>query len=281
MGGSCARAVSHIYAYAAHWLCGFLVRRIGKRKKQEREEFAFKEHNKVDTGIFDERTMMYLSKFFNKGVISRLGFITARGKEADLYLAEPGAAKVVSGSKFVVLKFFRIETSSFYKMSDYIIGDPRFGRMTRSKRSVVLTWCRKEYGNLEIARSAGINAPRPYMFNGSILAMEFIGSGEGVPAPVLKYTSVDHPERVLDSVVGQVRKLYASGLVHADLSEYNILIKGGDPYMIDFGQAVVLRHPNAMAFLRRDIGNILRYFSKRYGIERDFGQVFGYVTGQK
>jgi RIO kinase 1 len=258
-----------------------LVRRIGKRKKQEREEYAFKEHNKIDEGIFDDRTMMYLSKFYDKGIISRLGFITARGKEADLYLAEPGNSEVVKGTKFVVLKFFRIETSSFYNMVDYITGDPRFGRMTKSKRSVIMTWCRKEYGNLEIARSADVKAPRPYMFNGSILAMEFIGSNEGVPAQALKYTRIGNPERVLDTIIEQVRRLYEKELVHADLSEYNILMKGEDPYMIDFGQAVVLRHPNAMMFLKRDVNNILQYFSKHYGIERDLNSTLRHVTGAK
>jgi RIO kinase 1 len=258
-----------------------LTRRIGKRKRQERGVYAFKEREKVDSGIFNERAMVYLSKFFNRGVISRLGFITARGKEADLYLAEPGDAEVVRGAKFVVLKFFRIETSSFYKMNDYIVGDPRFGRMTRSKSSVVMTWCRKEYGNLEIARGAGVSAPMPYMFNGSVLAMEFIGSDEGVPAPMLKHTELDDPEHVLDSVIRQVRRLYGSELVHADLSEYNVLIKEGEPYLIDFGQAVVLKHPNATMFLRRDISNVLQYFSKRYGISRNYDEVYEYVTAAK
>ena len=254
------------------------------RKEEEagaRDDYRLKEQQKVDTGIFNEQTMIYLSKFFNKGIIKKFNFITARGKEADIYLAEPGISEVVEGSKFVVLKIFRIETSSFYKMSDYILGDPRFGRISKSKKSIVITWCKKEYGNLEIARSAGVHAPMPYMFNGSILAMEFIGSGEGVPAPMLKDTTLTEPEPVLISIIDQVKKLYGRELVHADLSEYNILIKDTEPYLIDFGQAVVLRHPNAEMFLKRDINNILSYFSKRYGIERDFEQVFKYVTSKK
>ena len=240
-----------------------------------------KEQNKVDTGIFDEKTMIYLGKFFNKGIISRLGFITARGKEADLYLAEPGVSETVKGKKYVMLKFFRVETSSFYRMNDYINGDPRFGRIAKSKMSIVMTWCRKEFGNLEIARNAGVRAPLPYMFNGSILAMEFIGDEEGVPAPMLKEIRVDNPEHVLKSIIDQIRALYRRELVHADMSEYNVLIKDGEPYFIDFGQAVVLKHPSARMFLERDIRNILQHFSKKYKIERDFDQTFDYVTGKK
>ena len=254
---------------------------MGKRKRQEREEYAFKGHKKVDTGIFDEETMVYLSKFFDKNIISRIVFITARGKEADLYLCEPGTSETVKKAKFVVLKFFRIETSSFYTMNDYIVGDPRFGRMNKSKKSIIKIWCRKEYGNLQIANEAGVNAPTPYMSNGSILAMEFIGSDEGVPSPTLRHADLSNPKKTFKSIIEQVRKLYEKELVHADLSEYNVLMKGDTPYLIDFGQAVVLRHPNAAMFLRRDLNNILQYFSRQYGIVKDLDSVLGYVTGAR
>jgi RIO kinase 1 len=260
---------------------GRLVRRLGKRKRQEREVYAFKGHRTVDTGIFNDETMVYLSKFFDKGIIGRIVFITARGKEADLYLCEPGISETVKGAKFVVLKFFRIETSSFYTMNDYITGDPRFGRMNKSKKSIIKIWCRKEYGNLQIANEAGVNAPTPYLSNGSILAMKFIGSDEGVPAPTLKRSELSNPKKTLKSIIGSVKKLYEKELVHADLSEYNILMKEETPYLIDFGQAVVLRHPNAMMFLRRDINNVLQYFSKQYGIDKDFDRVLEYVTGTR
>ena len=232
-----------------------------------------KEEKKIDEGIFDTQTMIYLSKFFNKHIIERLRFITARGKEADLYLAESGDAEIVKNTKYVVIKFFRVETSSFFKMTDYIIGDTRFNKMSqktsKSKIIIIKTWCKKEFGNLEIAERAGINAPKPYMAHGSILAMEFIGNGDGKPAPMLKDVRLIEPKKVLDVIIYQIKKLYESRLVHADLSQYNILIKDDKPYFIDFGQAVVLRHPNSELFLNRDVKNILEYFSKTYSIKMD------------
>lgn len=256
-----------------------MARRRTKRHRQEREEYMFKEQKKVDQGIFDTQTMIYLSKFFNKGVVSRLGFIIARGKEADLYLAEGGASDIIGKSEVVVLKFFRIEASAFYKMSKYIIGDPRFSRqMGKSRKFIINTWCKKEFGNLELASMAGARAPRPYMFNGNILAMEFIGEN-GKPAPQLKDVSLAEPRRMLDAILGDMKKLYGAKLVHGDVSEYNILVKEGTPYMIDFGQAVVTRHPLAADFLKRDVKNILDYFSKRYGIEADYSDAYGRVTG--
>ena len=71
-------------------------------------------------------------------------------------------------------------------MSNYMTGDPRFSKIRLTKTTIVKTWCRKEMGNLRIAKEAGILAPRPYMANGSILAMEFIGDDNGVPAPQLR-----------------------------------------------------------------------------------------------
>jgi RIO kinase 1 len=257
-----------------------MARRVGRKKRPLREEHTLKEQLKIDSGIFDDQAMIYLSKFYNKGIIGRLGFIIARGKEAEVYVAESGDAEAMKGTKYLIVKFFRVETSSFLNMTDYIFGDPRFTKVSRNKRAVITAWCKKEYGNLQIARLAGVNAPTPYMFNGSILAMEFIGSEEGVPAPQLKDILLEDPESMLDVILEQVHRLYLKELVHADLSQYNMLVKDGVPYLIDFGQAVVLRHPNAMRFLRRDVENVLNYFSKRYGITKDFEEAMRFVTNK-
>jgi RIO kinase 1 len=56
-----------------------------------------------------------------------------------------------------------------------------------------------------------------------------------------------------------------AGLVHADLSEFNVLYEG-EPVIIDMGQSVTLDHPMARKFLERDVTNIARYFQKKYGI---------------
>ncbi len=255
-----------------------MARRVSRRKEPNREFHTLKEQNKIDSGIFDTKTMVLLSKFYNKGIIDRLNFMIAKGKEANVYVAQPGASEIVQDVKFIIVKFFRIETSSFLKMSNYMIGDPRFSKIRLTKTTIVKTWCRKEMGNLRIAEGAGILVPKPYMANGSILAMEFIGNEEGVPAPQLKHVRLEKPEMFLDVVMEQTRKLYKRELVHADLSEYNILVKEEKPYFIDMGQAVVLKHPNAEIFLERDVRNVLSYFSKHYKIERDLRKTLEYIT---
>ncbi len=258
-----------------------MSQRRSKRKRPGREEHMLSEQVKVESGgVFDNKTMLFLSKFFNKGIVEKLGFPIARGKEADLYIADAGS-KATKFGRFIVLKFFRIETSSFYKMDEYILGDPRFSKISRSKYGIIMTWCRKEFGNLEIAQLAKVSAPKPIMFNGSILALSFVGDPEtGNPAPQLKDVELENPDAVLSLIIKNIAKLYTAGLVHSDMSEYNILIDKGKPVFIDFGQAVVTRHPKAMDFLRRDISNIVQYFAKAYGIKRDPHAILDSITSQ-
>ena len=253
-----------------------MAHRVGKRKRSSREDYMLHEALKIEEEVFDTRTMLRLKNMFSKGIISKLHFKIATGKEADIYLAEPG---VNITAELVIIKIFRIETSAFRNRMRYIIGDPRFGRIKSDIYSIVNEWCKKEYGNLKFAEMAGIHAPKPYLFSGNVLAMEFIGT-DGVPSKPLKETGTTNPKETLESILADVKKLYNSGLVHADLSEYNILMKGNVPYLIDFGQAVVLEHTNAMEFLRRDIDTILAYFSKNYKIEKNADDVFKLITGK-
>ena len=174
-------------------------------------------------------------------------------------------------------------------VGDYIISDRIcIERKTASDfessimnnvQEVVNTWCKKEYGNLKAAEMAGVRAPRPYYFRGNVLAMEFIGY-DGKPANTLKETELAEPQEVLDMILSDLRKLYKAEFVHGDVSEYNILMNLGTPYLIDFGQAVVLNHPRAMEFLKRDVHNITAYFARKYGIMNDEETIVGQITGR-
>jgi RIO kinase 1 len=73
--------------------------------------------------------------------------------------------------------------------------------------------------------------------------------------------------------------MYHVEIVHADLSEYNILMYRGLPYIIDVGQAVVLEHPSAYDFLKRDIHNIVLFFRK-YGIKADEKKIYEQLVGK-
>ena len=82
-----------------------MSRKVSKRKRPDRDVHMMSEVSQRKGGIFNERTMKYLSKFYNKKVVQKVDFVVSTGKEADVYLAEPGGSELVK-SEFVALKFF-------------------------------------------------------------------------------------------------------------------------------------------------------------------------------
>ncbi|NMC09696.1 MAG: serine protein kinase RIO, partial [Methanothrix sp.] len=202
----------------------------------------------VQEAVFDKRTLMDLYSLASKGVIDALGGSICTGKEANIF-------KAIVGEKELVLKIYRISTSNFKAMQDYLHGDPRFGSVKGTKRAIVSAWTKKEFRNLTRAKEAGVRVPYPVAMRGNILVMELVGKGDNA-APQLKDVELDIEEakRVFDKLVVYISRLYnRAGLVHADLSEFNILYDEGEPVIIDMGQSVTLDHPMAKKFLERDI----------------------------
>jgi RIO kinase 1 len=107
--------------------------------------------------------------------------------------------------------------------------------------------------------------------------MEFLGEHER-PYPQIRDVDLPNPGEVYHEIISFIRVLYQkAGLVHADLSEFNILFSDR-PLVIDMGQAVTLDHPRSRSFLVRDIANVNRYFTPLCPV-RDEREVFAEVTG--
>jgi len=254
-----------------------LAMRLWKKKMPPREVKQFKEKSKIEEAVFDRTVFQSFYGLLNKGIISSLDYPIATGKESDVYRATSGK-KFAEESQYMAAKIFRIETANFIHMQDYLFADPRFSHVKRTKREIIYAWCQKEFRNLQICAQAKVPAPKPFFFTKNILLMEFIGE-EGIPDSTLKQVRSEDPERDCETILGYIRRLYRAGLVHADMSEFNILMHGYPnpvPYLIDCGQAVVLAHPKAKEFLERDIANVLRYF-KGYGVERDAKEILEWV----
>jgi RIO kinase 1 len=148
-------------------------------------------------------------------------------------------------------------------MLQYIEGDPRFSNIRRGSRSLVYTWARKEFKNLQRADKIGIPVPHPIAVNKNVLIMDFIGEN-GVSAPLLKDVILSDLEKTYQQIFGYVKELFQKArIVHGDLSEYNIMIQDEKPILIDFSQGVLIEHPMAMDFLRRDLENLYRYFDRQ------------------
>ena len=216
--------------------------------------------DKVWGDVFDRATLMAVHKLFNKGIIEKIQGELSSGKEAKVFLAlndEPLAVKI-----------YRVTSSAFETIWGYLKGDPRYSNISKNRRAVIELWARKEFSNLSRLYSAGVDVPRPYAFQNNIVVMEFIGDEAGGRAPMLKHLGrPDRTPELFSRIIGDVRKAYQiAKLVHADLSEYNILMKEGRPVIIDVGQAVDIKHPNAGAFLRRDIENLVKFFKAEQSV---------------
>jgi RIO kinase 1 len=208
---------------------------------------------KVLEKVFDKPTLLAIHDLFNRGIFREFGSPVADGKEARVFTA--------SNDETLAVKVYKIEASAFQNMAEYIKGDPRFWSVGMNHRAMVMAWVKKEYGNLKRMTDAGVSVPKPLAFRSNVLVMQFIG--DSVPAPALKDTKIENPEKLFDDIVEDMRRMYSSAkLVHADLSEYNILLWEGRHYIIDVGQSVDLHHPLSEKYLERDINNVCRFFGK-------------------
>jgi RIO kinase 1 len=216
----------------------------------------------VQDAVFDKRTLMDLYSLASKGVIDALGGSVCTGKEANIFQA-------ITGEKEVALKIYRISTSNFNAMQDYLQGDPRFSSVRGTKRAIVAAWTRKEFRNLRRAEEVGIAVPHAIAMKENILVMDLIKADDGQVAHTLKDVDLDQEaaRAIYERIVQYISLLYnRAQLVHADLSEFNILYRQGEPVIIDMGQSVTLDHPQARRFLERDIANVVHYFRKKYGM---------------
>lgn len=204
--------------------------------------------------VFDRKTLMTLYDTMNAKALSYLNGVVASGKESKVYWG------VREDGSNVAVKIYLVVSVEFRHRMQYIVGDPRFRNVKKGMRNVVNLWARKEFKNLQRAHAAKVPVPEPFFVKGNVLVMEFIGSG-GVPAPMLKECEVTRKH--YDQVLGVMSKLHRAGLVHADLSEYNIFLHGEKIVIFDFGSAVDLAHPGSAGFLARDVFNVNRFFSKR------------------
>ncbi|HMB44232.1 MAG TPA: RIO1 family regulatory kinase/ATPase, partial [Candidatus Methanoperedens sp.] len=81
------------------------------------------------------------------------------------------------------------------------------------------------------------------------------------------------PDWYLDEILGQIKKTYGLGIIHGDLSEFNIFVNPGGCEIIDWPQFITPSHRNAQELLKRDIDNVLSYFNRKYRIKRDIEEI--------
>jgi len=251
--------------------------RIARKRDREFSQFRKRltdaDQFKVEQSVFDDATFAAIYKLVQDGHIDAFGGPISTGKEANVYEALASDDGV---DHDVAVKIYRINASNFQQMREYLEGDPRFEGIGSDKKKVVLAWTRKEFANLRRAQQAGVRVPRPIAVERNVLVMELVGLVED-RARRLAEVDVENPETAYEVVSEYMRRLHAAGLVHGDLSEYNMIIHDGELVVIDLGQAVTVHHPNAEEFLRRDCRNVAAFFG-RQGIEVAESELYEFVT---
>ncbi|SIR49662.1 RIO kinase 1 [Haladaptatus litoreus] len=233
-----------------------IARKRDREFSQFRERVKDSDQFKVEQSVFDDATLAALYKLVQDGYVQAFGGPISSGKEATVYSA---LGDEENGE--VAVKIYRINASNFRDMREYLVGDPRFEELGGDKKRVVLAWVRKEFANLKRAIKAGVRVPEPLAVQRNVLVMEFMGN-DGRRAPTLADARLENPETAYEVVKEYMRRLFDSGLVHGDLSEYNILVSNGELCIIDVGQAVTYHHPNSGEFLTRDCANIASFFQR-------------------
>lgn len=239
---------------------------ISEEKKQSRHHDK-KEKSTAEMAI-DPKTRLQLYKLINNEILEAVNGTISTGKEAIILHAQGG--KFTESDQLVpsecALKVYKTTLNEFRTRDKYIKDDYRFRDRFKklNPRKFVRLWAEKEMHNLMRMRKAGINCPEVVLLKKHILVMSFIGTNQK-RAPKLKEAvlSADQYNQAYVQCVQMMTKLYKEArLVHADLSEYNVLWHQGQAWFIDVSQSIDPSHPNGLEFLFKDCTHISNFFTK-------------------
>ena len=190
------------------------------------------------------------------------------GKEATVYIVRCGehirCAKVYKDAN---QRSFRNSTSyqegrktKNSRQARAMAKGSRYGRQMQEE-----AWQNAEVDALYRLAAAGVRVPQPYLCSDGVLLMDLVTDDEGQPAPRLNDLELS-PETALlyhAELVQQVVRMLCAGIIHGDLSEFNILVGRDGPVIIDLPQAVdAAGNNNAEAMLERDVKNLASYFGR-------------------
>ena len=211
--------------------------------------------------VFDGYDTLALHTLTRRGTVQALGCLIGVGKESEVYEA--------MGLGVVVLKFHRVGQRSFQSARLKRGYMPEAGHCPWLFASA--NSAKMEYNALKTLHPA-VSVPLPIDLNRHVVAMSF------VPGVNLSRAALEEPGIVLDEILYNVREAYRLGIIHGDLSEFNVMVDERECWLIDWPQWVETAHPNAGEILARDIGNILQYFKRKYGLEYAFDEALARVV---
>jgi RIO kinase 2 len=188
------------------------------------------------------------------------------GKEADVYDA------LTPDNKRIAVKFHRLGRISFRqtrRVRGYAAERHHISWLYQSRLAA-----EKEYEALKLLHPHRIAVPKPIYQNRHVVAMGMIEGAE-----LAEHKELPNPEKTLRELLSNIRKAYVhAGVIHADLSEYNVIIKPDwHTLIIDWPQYVTREHPNAQQLLKRDIKNLVRFFQRKHQVKTKLKEALDYV----
>lgn len=208
-----------------------------------------------------------INAFVKAGVLEAFGKPLGVGKEADVFDAlDPKGTRVA-------VKFHRLGRISF-----------RQTRRTRGYMPDHASWlfqsrlaAEKEFSALSLAFEHGVAVPKPISQNRHAIVMGVIEGAE-----LSRWKELEDAAKTLKEILVNVKKAYLdAGIIHADLSDYNIIVKPDmHVLIIDWPQYVTKEHPNAKDLLTRDINNVLGFFDRKYKVRVKVNDACDFVTGK-
>lgn len=197
--------------------------------------------------------LLALRDLVRKNIVESIGKALGVGKEADVY-----EALSPNGERLAV-KFFRIGRTSSRR---YGMKRPTL-HLIHSHLHASKNAAKKEFEALRILYPKGVDVPEPVARNRHIVVTKMF---RGIEISSAQY--IKNPPKILSEILDNVIKAYEIGVVHSDLSVYNILVTPSeDIIIIDWPQWVKKDHPMARTYLERDLMNLIKYFKKRWNIE--------------
>uniref|UniRef100_A0A5F8G9L5 Serine/threonine-protein kinase RIO1 n=1 Tax=Monodelphis domestica TaxID=13616 RepID=A0A5F8G9L5_MONDO len=249
-------------------------------KTRQKDADMYRVKDKADRAtveqVLDSRTRITLFKMLSRGIISQINGCISTGKEANVYHAS------TTDGENRAIKIYKTSILVFKDRDKYVSGEFRFrhGYCKGNPRKMVQTWAEKEMRNLIRLNIAKIPCPEPIMLKHHVLVMSFIGKDD-MPAPLLKNAQLSESKarELYLQVIQYMRRMYQDArLVHADLSEFNMLYCNGDVYIIDVSQSVEHDHPHALEFLRKDCANVNDFFLKHSVAVMTVRELFEFIT---
>jgi RIO kinase 1 len=209
-----------------------------------------------------------LQPLVDEGIVDAVVRQLMSGKEATVYVVQAG------GEARCAKIYKAAQDRSFRQAVDYtenrktkrsrdaraIAKGTRYGRESRER-----AWQTGEVDALYRLAAAGVRVPVPYNFHEGVLLMELVTDAEGNAAPRLNDVELTAGEArdYHARLIGEVVRMLCAGVVHGDLSEFNILAGADGPVIIDLPQAVDAAGNNhAAAMLERDVGNLRDFFAR-------------------